>query len=138
MSTRTRLMEPADYAFILGSVGLGATGQVLMRLGMADLGGAGLLETIIAGLTQPLVWLGLVSYALSSALWLVALSRVPLSAAYPFGALSYVIVVLASVVTAEHVGVARWAGVVLIVGGIWLIGGAQGGAPTGAARGEAQ
>ena len=97
-----------------------------MRAGMADLGGAGLLATILSGLTQPLVWLGLVSYALSSALWLVALSRVPLSAAYPFGALSYVIVVFASVITAEHVGYARWIGVVLIVGGIWLIGGVKG------------
>ncbi len=122
MSSSARAVTPTDYALILGSVGLGATGQVLMRLGMASLGGGSLAATVAAGLLEPLVWGGLVSYALSSAIWLVALSRVALSTAYPFGALSYVIVVVAALAGGEHVGPLRWLGVAAIVGGILLIG----------------
>lgn len=121
----TRRLTPADLALILGSVALGAAGQVLMRAGMASLGGLGAVDAVLAGLAQPLVWLGIMSYAISSLLWLVALSRVPLSTAYPFGALSYVIVVVVALATGEAIGPLRWLGVALIVGGIWLVGGAR-------------
>lgn len=116
---------PTDLALIVSSVGLGATGQVLMRAGMASLGALGLVDAVLAGLLQPLVLLGIASYAFSSLLWLVALSRVPLSTAYPFGALSYVIVVVVALLTGETISVLRWLGVALIVGGIWLVGGAD-------------
>jgi drug/metabolite transporter (DMT)-like permease len=120
-----RRVTSADLALILGSVALGATGQVLMRAGMVSLGGLGAVDAVLAGLAQPLVLLGITSYAVSSLLWLVALSRVPLSTAYPFGALSYVIVVLVALATGETVPALRWLGVVLIVGGIWFVGGAK-------------
>lgn len=120
-----RRLGLADLALILGSVALGATGQVLMRAGMVSLGGLGAIDAVLAGLAQPLVWLGITSYAVSSLLWLVALSRVPLSTAYPFGALSYVIVVAVALATGEAVPPLRWLGVALIVGGIWLVGGAK-------------
>jgi drug/metabolite transporter (DMT)-like permease len=107
----------------VGSVALAATGQALMRAGMASLGGLGVLDAVASGLGRPVVWFGIASYAVSSLLWLVALSRVPLSVAYPFGALSYVIVVLVALAAGETVPPMRWLGVALIVGGIWLVGG---------------
>lgn len=119
-----RRISSAELSFVLGSVALGALGQVLMRAGMASLGGTGFAQTVLAGLAEPLVWAGVASYVVSSALWLVALSRVPLSVAYPFGALSYVLVVIVTLLTGEQVGVLRWLGVACIVIGIWLIGGA--------------
>ena len=124
MSTR-RAVQPVDYAMIIGSVALAATGQVMMRLGMSSLGGEALPATIRAGLGEPLVLLGFLCYALSSASWLVVLSRVPLSVAYPFGALSYVIVVLVALLTGEQIPPLRWVGVALIVAGIWLVGGTR-------------
>ena len=123
--TTGRAVKPIDYGMILGSVSLAAGGQVLMKLGMASLGMSGLAATVGAGLTEPLVLLGLVCYALSSVSWLVVLSRVPLSVAYPFGALSYVIVVVASLLAGEEIPGLRWVGVALIVAGIWLVGGAR-------------
>lgn len=129
-------MQPADLALILGSVALGATGQVLMRAGMASLGGLGAVDAVLSGLLDPLVLLGIASYAVSSLLWLVALSRVPLSTAYPFGALSYVIVVLVALATGETVPALRWLGVVLIVVGIWFVGGAKEPEPADGADGE--
>jgi drug/metabolite transporter (DMT)-like permease len=116
-----RVVRRVDYALIIASVALGATGQVLMKLGMASLGGGAFASTITAGLTEPLVLLGLACYAASSVSWLVVLSRVALSVAYPFGALSYVVVVLVALATGEIVSALRWAGVALIVGGIWLV-----------------
>jgi drug/metabolite transporter (DMT)-like permease len=62
-------------------------------------------------------------------LWLFALSRANLSFAYPFAALGYVIIVIASILFLdEHVQPVTWVGVVLIISGIVLI--AQG-APNG-------
>ena len=120
-----RRLTPTDLALILASVALGATGQVLMRAGMAPLSSLSAIDAVLGGLAQPLVWLGIASYAVSSLSWLVALSRVPLSVAYPFGALSYVIVVLVALATGETVPALRWLGVVLIVGGIWLVSGTK-------------
>ncbi|HZL05861.1 MAG TPA: hypothetical protein VFE45_10680, partial [Coriobacteriia bacterium] len=111
------------YTLIIASVILAAAGQVLMKLGMASLGGGDFTSTIASGLTEPLVLLGLACYAASSVSWLIVLSRVPLSVAYPFGALSYVAVVVVALATGEHVSGLRWLGVALIVGGIWLISG---------------
>lgn len=114
-----------EYSLILASVGLAAAGQVLMKLGTARLGGGGLAATVSSGLAEPLVLAGVASYALSSVVWLVVLSRVPLSVAYPFGALAYVVVLAVALFTGERISAGRWIGVLLIVAGIWLVGGAR-------------
>ena len=55
-------------------------------------------------------------------LWLFALSRANLSFAYPFAALGYVIIVVASILFLdEHVPPLAWAGVAFIVVGILLV-----------------
>lgn len=126
MSGESRSLRRVDLVLILGSMLFGSSGQVLMRMGMADLGGSSLVATILSGIAQPAVLLGLACYVASTLLWLVVLSRVPLSLAYPFGALNYVLIVAVALVTGEHVGLLRWAGVALIVGGILLV---SGGAP---------
>lgn len=118
-----RAVTRIDYALIVASVILAAAGQVLMKLGMSAVGGGSFAATIAAGFTEPVVLFGLACYAASTVSWLVVLSRVPLSVAYPFGALSYVAVVLVALATGEHVSALRWLGVALIVGGIWLVSG---------------
>jgi drug/metabolite transporter (DMT)-like permease len=112
----------SSFVLIVCSVLLGAAGQVLMKLGVSGQESASLGALVSAALSAPLVWLGLLSYAVSSALWLIVLSRVPLSTAYPFGAASYVLVVFVALLLGEQVGLARWTGVALVVGGLWLVG----------------
>lgn len=113
----------ASYALIAASILTASVGQALMKSGLAGVDGAGsALSVLSSAAGRPVVWVGLISYALSSALWLVVLSRVELSVAYPLGSLSYVIVVLASLVMGEYVGTLRWLGVALIVSGVWAIG----------------
>lgn len=113
----------AVFALAMGSVALGALGQVLLKSGaMSAGGGDGPAAALASALSSPLTWLGLLSYGLSAVVWLVVLSRLELSVAYPLGASGYVIVAVASVAMGEHVPAARWIGVAAIVGGILLVG----------------
>jgi drug/metabolite transporter (DMT)-like permease len=73
-------------------------------------------------LSSPIVWGGLLLFGLSAIVWLFALSRASLSFAYPFAALSYVLILVFSVlVLHETVQPIRWFGVALIVAGIVLV-----------------
>jgi multidrug transporter EmrE-like cation transporter len=120
---------------ILVSVTLAAVAQVTLKAGMnhvTDASGGQLAlngDSLKQIASQIWVWAGLAIFAVSAVLWLFALSRANLSFAYPFAALGYVIIVIASILfLGEHVQPLTWVGVVLIILGILLI--AQG-APQG-------
>ena len=120
---------------ILVSVTLAAVAQVTLKAGMnhvTDASGGQLAlngDSLKQIASQIWVWAGLAIFAVSAVLWLFALSRANLSFAYPFAALGYVIIVVASILFLdEHVQPLTWVGVALIIGGILLI--AQG-APQG-------
>lgn len=115
-------------AVIVLSVLLAAAAQITLKFGMTRVGeirGVDLqspLETVLRVARQPAVWGGLVLFGASAAFWLVVLSRIPLSFAYPFAALTYVIIVAFDrLVLKVPVPALRWAGVLLIVSGIVLI-----------------
>jgi len=112
---------------LLGTLVLNVIGQVVMKRGMTVVGTvpgdlASLPAFALRTLTTPFVWLGFAAYGLSAALWLVVLSRLELSFAYPILSLSYVLIVLISaLVLHENVTPVRWLGVLVIIGGVWLI-----------------
>lgn len=115
-------------AVIVMSVLLAAAAQITLKLGMSRAGeirGADLqspVETVLRVARQPAVWGGLVLFGASAAFWMVVLSRVPLSFAYPFAALTYVVIVLFDrLVLKVPVPSLRWAGVLLVVSGIVMI-----------------
>ncbi len=115
-------------AVIILSVVLAAAAQLTLKYGMTKvgpIGGSALQEpgtTVLRVARQPAVWGGLMLFAVSAAFWLVVLSRVSLSFAYPFAALTYVLILLFDrLVLHEPVEPLRWAGVALIVGGILLV-----------------
>lgn len=111
---------------ILLSVASGVTGQTLLKLGVEQPGGeaieqglVGLVRTI---LTQPLVLGGLFFYGLGALAWISVLRQMDLSAAYPFLALNFVLIALVSrFFLGEEVPLMRWAGILVIVGGILLV-----------------
>lgn len=110
---------------ILGAVCLGVVGQLLMKSGMNRVGTIDHwgLPTLIRVFSCPYVLLGFASYGLSSLAYLMALSRLELSVAYPMIGLGYVLVVLLSaLLLRESVSAVRWLGVLLIVAGVWLVG----------------
>lgn len=121
---RTRML----LGLILGSVVLAAIAQLTLKYGMNQVGAIGRSElgsplaTALRVFRQPAVVGGFALFGLSAVLWLVVLSRTSLSFAYPFAALTYVLIlVFDRVVLGEPVTVLRWAGVLLIIGGLILI-----------------
>jgi len=72
--------------------------------------------------TSPWVLLGLVVFGVSAIAWLTALSRVPLSVAYPFNALGYLVILTASIVVLhERANVMTWVGSLLVVSGLLIV-----------------
>ncbi len=63
-----------------------------------------------------------VCYGFATILWLYILKKFPFSIAYPMISLSYVFGMLAAIVFFhEQVSITRWMGVLLIIGGCFLI-----------------
>jgi drug/metabolite transporter (DMT)-like permease len=71
--------------------------------------------------TTPWIWVGLALFGFAAILWLMVLSRAALSFAYPFAALTYVVIVVYDAFRNEPVGALRWSGALLIVAGILLV-----------------
>ncbi len=113
--------------YILISVINGAIGQLLLKKGMSTMGpitlSLGEIGTLLWKMgTNPFVVTGLGIYALSTVIWLAALSRVDLSYAYPFVSLSYVIMLIASwFLFHENITPLRLLGTLVIVVGVLLV-----------------
>jgi drug/metabolite transporter (DMT)-like permease len=76
----------------------------------------------VTAATSPWVLLGLVVFALSAVAWLITLSRVPLSIAYPFNALGCLGILTASVlVLHERANLWTWVGSVMVAAGLIII-----------------
>lgn len=72
-------------------------------------------------LVNPYFWIALFIYAAATVLWVFILSRVPLSRAMPFVALTFAIVPIVSVVAlGEKLNLAYWIGVAVIAVGVYM------------------
>jgi len=103
---------------------LNATGQLSLKIGSGAMGSFGdLLRDPLLILEHPFFLVGAVLYSASFALYVNALSQTKLSVAYPFIGLTYVIVVLLSVVVLnEPISIETALGAVLVFLGVSLIG----------------
>ena len=118
-------MTIASVALLLFAVASAATGQVMLKHGMqvasaraADSGGS----LALRAATSPWVLLGLVVFGVSAVAWLAALAKVPLSVAYPFNALGYLVILTASVVVLhERANVLTWVGSLMVVSGLLIV-----------------
>jgi len=114
------------FALLVASVVCDVAGQVLFKLGVGhEPDGAaprGIAAFALQTLRSPYVLAGLLVYAIEFAVWFAALSLAPLSLAFPFAALSYCGVVLASrYVLHEPVSARRWFGTVAVAAGVALV-----------------
>jgi drug/metabolite transporter (DMT)-like permease len=79
-------------------------------------------QLLIKAATSPWVIGGLAIFGISALAWLTALSKVPLSVAYPFNSLGLLAVVGTSVIVLhEKVTPMAWVGVFCVAGGIILV-----------------
>ncbi len=91
---------------------------------MTDIGPISSLSpgTFIAMLLSPWVIGGTVCYGLSTIFWLIALSRADLSFVYPFIALTFVIIFIAShALFHENISAFRLIGAIIIISGIIVL-----------------
>lgn len=113
--------------YILISVLGGAVGQILLKKGMMAMGPLVISLPGLPGLlwrimTNPYVIIGLGIYVTGTLFWLVALSRVGLSFAYPFASLSYVLMLAAAwILFREDISLLRITGTLVICIGVFLI-----------------
>ncbi len=115
-----------DMLLIILSVSLAALGQLLLKLGMIKVGRVSSLSSapsmILNALLNPIVLSGLAVFGISALSWLVVLSRVKLSIAYPMVSLGYVAVVLFSwLIFKESVKPITIVGCLAIAVGVFLI-----------------
>lgn len=113
---------------ILLSISIAVGGQLLLkiginRIGIVNTGSMGALKELFFGVIKsPLVIAGLFLYVISAAIWLIVLSAVDLSFAYPFIGFTYVMVlVLSKFILKEDVNPVRWAGALIITIGVIVI-----------------
>lgn len=93
-------------------------GQTLWKIGLDRVGGL-TFQQIQPVLLSPYIWAGIVLYGLATICWLVVLSRLPLSVAYPLQSIAYVLgVFVAHVYFHESIPLNRMLGVALILLGI--------------------
>lgn len=112
------------YLLIVISIVLGAFAQIAMKLGSSQVAAEGMNLTaqLLKYFTNIPILSGFLLYALSAVVWIFALSRVPLSIAYPMVASSYVLVVFLSwLIFHEPVSVMRILGLAIIVAGVIII-----------------
>jgi len=116
----------SGYFFIFLTITFTVLGQLCVKFGMSKVvspmeQSRGLLGIVIGGFLQPWVLTGLVCAGLAAVSWFPAISRLPISVAYPFMALPIVLVLLlAPICFAEQVTLNQWLGVLIVSFGLWL------------------
>jgi multidrug transporter EmrE-like cation transporter len=121
-------MSWITWALILTGVGLNAAAQLLLKVASRPLAHfseftADTLGSSLTILFKSLpFWTGMVCYAASVCVWLAALSKAPVSTAYPMLSLGYVVVAAVSVTwLGESMGPAKVLGIALICAGVILV-----------------
>ncbi|MBM3701587.1 MAG: hypothetical protein FJW63_01115 [Actinobacteria bacterium] len=125
---RNKMSLGSSILLILFSISIAVAGQILLkiginRIGMVNFSNLDALKQLFFGVIKsPLVISGLFLYVISAAIWLVVLSAVDLSFAYPFIGFTYVMVlVLSKFILKEDVNPIRWAGALIITIGVIVI-----------------
>lgn len=116
-----------DYILIVVSVLLNASAQLFIKRGMTSIGSVSfdfgsLFSLIIKAITNTPIMLGMASYAVSILLWMVVLSRVNVSVAYPLLSIGYIFTaVMAYFLFNEPFTVQKITGIFVICFGVFLL-----------------
>jgi len=115
------------FALILLGVLLNAGAQLLLKEGMNRIGHfdfsfANIFPISLKVLTNVPILAGLTSYVISVVVWLLVLSRVEVSYAYPMLSIGYIVnAVAAYFLFAEALTPTRVVGIAIIIFGVYLI-----------------
>jgi multidrug transporter EmrE-like cation transporter len=120
-------MKSADLALVLTGVMLNAAAQLLLKAGSRAI--SGLAFNFANGWTlaerialNPPILAGLACYVISVVFWILALSRVDVSIAYPMLSVGYIVTAMAGwLLFSESLSATRVAGIFIIIAGVWLV-----------------
>jgi multidrug transporter EmrE-like cation transporter len=119
-------MNTTSFALILTGVLLNAVAQLALKASVRDYGAieltTGALPVALRLAGEPALWLGLVCYGVSVIVWILALSRVDVSIAYPMLSIGYVVNALAAwALFGESLTAMRLAGIGIIIVGVFVL-----------------
>lgn len=126
-STPNRGITMSTVMLVLAATVLGVIGQIMLKQGMTQMGPLNLTvgsapQLVWRIATAPMVVAGLLVYGVGTFFWLITLSRIELSVAYPFVSLNHVVIfLLAWLVLREQISPLRAAGVLVICVGMLLV-----------------
>lgn len=120
-------MNLVSFLLVLAGVLLNATAQLLLKAGTNSTGVINyvpgqLLKLLLSIACEPHILGGLACYVVSVGIWIVALSRVEVSMAYPMLSIGYVVnAVAARMLFGEMISMTRIVGIAIIIVGVILI-----------------
>ena len=120
-------MTSLTFSLIATGVLLNAAAQLLLKAGTNAVGhfefsAANVVPVGWRLATEPHIAAGMACYAVSLVVWILGLSRVPVSVAYPMLSLGYVVNALAAWwLFGESITAQKIAGIGFILVGVWLV-----------------
>ncbi|MBK9956525.1 MAG: 4-amino-4-deoxy-L-arabinose transferase [Rhodocyclaceae bacterium] len=120
-------MTTVSFALVIAGVMLNAAAQLLLKAGTNAVGHFefsldNLLPVGMKIAFQPHILGGLACYVVSVVVWIMALSRVPVSVAYPMLSIGYVVNAFAAyLLFNEPLAGQKLLGIGFIVVGVWLV-----------------
>ncbi len=116
-----------NFLLILSSVSLNAFAQLFIRKGMLKIGEISfdfeqIVKMVLAVFTNVYLLSGMFSYGISIILWMMVLSKVNVSLAYPFSSIGYIITtVLAYLFFNEPITFQKVLGIIIICIGVFVL-----------------
>ncbi len=120
-------MTPLTFSLLMLGVLLNAVAQLLLKAGTTRVGEfAFSMENLVPVgtrlATSPHIVGGLACYVVSVVVWILALSRVPVSVAYPMLSVGYVVNALAAwYLFGESITIQKLVGIAFIIVGVFLV-----------------
>jgi multidrug transporter EmrE-like cation transporter len=120
-------VTPLTFSLVLTGVLLNACAQLLLKAGTNRVGEfvfslANVLPVGSRLVLDPYIAAGLGCYVVSVVVWILALSRIPVSIAYPMLSIGYVVNALAAwALFGEALGPQKLAGIAFIIVGVFLV-----------------
>lgn len=120
-------MTPLTFSLVMAGVLLNAAAQLALKAGTNRVGEfAFALDNVVPiGMrlaTNPFILGGLACYVVSVVVWIMALSRVPVSVAYPMLSVGYIVnAVAAWLLFGESITAQKLVGIAFIIVGVFLV-----------------
>ena len=120
-------MTPSTFSLLMAGVMLNAAAQLLLKAGTNRVGEFAFTLENIAPVgakiaASPYILAGIGCYVVSVVVWILALSRVPVSVAYPMLSVGYIVnAVAAWMLFGESLTAQKLVGIGFIMVGVWLV-----------------